>query len=207
MSNPGPLVVTAIVFATVFVIVVAVGLRLLSGGPKAVAEPPAAPGAGVRIAVRTFLRALSAILLAYLVTITIVSYLEASPHDGSYLVTGVLAIATLLLGGYLHRMDQRFRTTESDGTLGDDLLRTVHADLATKIGSALLGGTKVELNVASPAVHRMDLEALQRGRSLLAEGRSLDEICRTIEPDYGGWVPGHQQAYQSVLRAALEHEA
>lgn len=241
MSDPGSLIFTLLVFATVFAVVATVGLRFLASGasPKptpgtdqtpmtsedaawaqrllesgvaqsrkgAGAERDMVPGSGTRTAVRTILRILSAILLAYLVTITIASYLEGSPHDGSYLLTGILVIVTLMAAGYFHTLDQRFRTSESHATLRDDLLHTVEADVAAKIGGALLDGTKVEWSVAAPEVHSMDLEALESGRSMLADGKSLDEVCRAIEPEYGGWVAGHQQAFQAVVRAALEHGA
>ena len=214
MSDPGSLIFPVLIFVTVFAVVAAVGLRFLASAATdpGNASPRSTPGISqtsmrARATVRTILRILSAVFLAYLVTITVVSYFEASPHDGTYLVTGVLVVATLMAAGYFHRLDQRFSTSASGATMRDDLLRTVQADVAAKIGSALLDGTKVELSVAAPEVYSMDLKTLESGRSMLADGKSLDEVCRAIEPDYGSWVAGHQQAYQSVVRAALEHGA
>lgn len=214
MSDPGSLIFTVLVFATVFAVVAAVGLRFLASAAtdRGNASPRSTPGTHqtsmrARTTVRTILRIVSAIFLAYLVTITVASYFEASPHDGTYLITGVLVILTVMATGYLHNMDQRLRTTEGDVTLRDNLLRTVEADVAAKIGSALLDGTNVEWSVAAPEVHSIDLETLARGQSMLAEGKSLDEVCRAIAPEYGSWVAGHQQAYQSIVRAALEHGA
>lgn len=156
--------------------------------------------------VRTVLRVLAGIFLAYLVMITVIMTLQASPHDGSYLVSGILVIITLMAAGYFHRLDQQFGPSPGDGTLRDDLLRSIQADLAAKIGRAVLDGSKVELSVAAPQVYKMDLKTLESGRSMLADGKSMEEVCRAIEPDYDTWSAGHQQAYQSIVRAALEHD-
>lgn len=152
------------------------------------------------------MRVAAAIFLAYLAVITVIITLQASPDDGTYLVSGILVIVTLMAAGYFHRLDQRFGPSPGDGTLRDGLLQSIHDDLAAKIGRAVLDGSKVELSVAAPQVYKMNLETLESGRSMLADGRSMEEVCRAIDPDYDTWSAGHQQAYQSVVGAALKHD-
>lgn len=205
MTETGPLVIAGIVFATVFVAILAVGQRMFASPGRAASTGPG-PDAGksLRTVVRTALRVLSWIVLAYLVTITIISYSEGSPDDGSYLITGVLAIATLLLGSYLQNLDRRLQATAMDPAASEKFLRGVKSDFATNVAGALLDGTTVELSIAEPEVHAIDIAGLDRARTMLAHGKSMDEVCRAAEPAYGDWDIGHQQAFQAVMRAAVE---
>ena len=150
-------------------------------------------------------RGLSWILVALLAAATIGTYWASSPGDGSRLLPAVLLMVTVIAGLHLHNRSRRFGNPTDDSALRADFRRTVELDLSNKIAAALVDGSQVRWNVGAPEVHSMDRETIAHARALAAEGMSMDEVCRTIEPEYGGWSFPHQQAFQAVVRAAIEH--
>lgn len=148
-------------------------------------------------------RILSAVIVAVLVALTISAYLASSPHDGSLIVPGVLAMVTLIVALKLHNWRHTFYNPKQDAALRADFHWTVQSDLSRKL-TAALSEMPVRWEVGSPEVHRMDQETVDRARAMAADGQSMDDICRSIEPDYEGWSAPHRQAYQAVVRAMIE---
>jgi hypothetical protein len=173
-------------------------------GPVSTDRPAAKRGIDPRAVLRAIHRTLSVTIIVILLTVTIASYFAANPHDGSLLVTGILVMVTLITGLHLHSVDSRLHSGKWAG-FRIDFLRRVEADLEEKMAAALRDGSQLRWGVGSPQVHRIDGETLASARSKAAEGRSIDEICRTIDPDYACWSAPQQQAYQSVIRAAIDH--
>lgn len=231
IGEPRSLLFSLLVFATVFIVVAVVALRFFKPPKILDSKPPAKAAWGVSTSrtedslkkeaapserrsdpltdfKRTLLtihRILAFILVASLAALTVGSYFATNPNDGSRLLTIVLAAGTLMLAVHLHGIDRRHRPTPGDRALEASLTADVRSDLAQKIGAALLRGGRVEWQVASPEVYSIDRETLDRARAMAADGRPMDEICRSIAPDYDQWGAAHQQAYRSVVRAAIEH--
>lgn len=230
LGDPQSLTVFGLVFAVVFIVVAVAGLHLMKppkiidGKPRekghrraSISRPQARPvgaerarpsdaGAELKRTLYAVQRALAFILVGSLAALTIGSYFATDPDDGSRLLTIVLAAGTLILGHHLHRMDRRIRPAAADDAPQGGPAFNIRAELASKMGAALLGDAKVELKIASPEVYSIDQVTLDRARAMAAEGHAMDEICRTISPEYDGWGAAHQQAYQSVVRAAIEHD-
>ena len=229
VGDPQSLLFSILVFAVVFGAVAAVGWHLLKP-PKTVGEGPAAksgrgfmappaptandlapaerprdPLGEVKRTLHIAARVVAIIIVASMVVLTVASYFATDPSDGSRLLTIVLAAATLIVAGHLHSLDRRHRPAPG----GRDEVaprRDLRAQLAAKVGERLLGRAKFEWTIAPTQVETIDLDALERARAMAAEGRKMDEICRTISAEYDQWSPPHQQAYQSVVRAAIEHK-
>lgn len=192
----------------------AAGVALLNGEPLSgsratspeIRNAPAAPRTTSRTDARRVMgvvhKTLSLLIVGFLLAATIGSYLVASPHDGTLLIPAVLAFVTLITAGHLHSQARRFEPVGTELQAG--LLRNFESDFASKLQAAMRGNVEVRW-ASSPEVHRIDEEAVARARTMQAEGRSIDEICRSMDADYDQWSAPHQQAYQGLIRAALEH--
>lgn len=222
---------SVLVFAVVFIVVAAVGLHL-SKPPKILdkkppakfARPPSTSQfeasheqtassprpsdalADIKQALHAVSRVLAFIIVASLAALTVASYFATEPNDGSRLLTIVLAAGTAILALHLHRIDRRHRPTSGGGSLETAVVRDGRSDLASMIGAALLRRGKVEWTIAPPEVYSMDQATLERARAMAADGRPMDEICQSIAPEYPQWDAAHQQAYEGVVRAAIEHK-
>lgn len=151
---------------------------------------------------RTIFRALAALIMVTLVTLTILSYLHSTPGTGDILLTIVLAAVTLMAFQKLLSIDRMHR--EPDPASTARLHQTLQGGLASKLQEALSGSVTIDWNVASPEVHRIDEEGLARARTMAKEGKSVDEICRAMEGDYANWAPPHQQAFRNVMQAVID---
>jgi hypothetical protein len=114
------------------------------------------------------------------------AYMAATPGNGLLLVAILLfalsLIAFLSIGQY-----PAASATQTDRSAMDELLSKV----------------KVSTSFATPQVHSLDNTAMARGKAMLAQGASLDDICRTIDLQYASWDHARQQAFQRVIGAAL----
>jgi hypothetical protein len=69
----------------------------------------------------------------------------------------------------------------------------------------LLSKVNVSTFIATPEVHTLDDSTIARSRTMMQQGASLDEICRTIDPRYAAtWDDVQQQAFQRVIQAVLK---
>lgn len=227
-GDPIALLVSALVFVTVFVGVLAVGRHLTSPRVPDRSSPGMRPGvvstnavptdnqvttgdvappARARQMLLTVHRAISVLAVGVLLALTVISYWSSSPDDGSMLVPAMLAVVTLIVWLKLHNWRERYGPADADPAVRSDLVRTIQADLSEKIAAALLDPARVKWEVASPEVYRMDAATLERARAMAIEGRSMDEICRSVQADYDRWDGPHQQAFQAVMREAVAHRA
>lgn len=153
---------------------------------------------------RKIFRPLAGLVVAALIALTILAYRDSAPGTGDVLLSIVLAVVTLMAALRLLKIDRRLHQ-EPDPALRAALDQAVEGELSGKIREALTGAVKVDWNVSSPEVHRIDDDGLALARSMSDEGKSMDEICRTMEHDYADWTPAHQQAFRNVMQAALDH--
>ncbi len=112
-------------------------------------------------------------------------------------------MVTLIVALKLHNWRDKYHNPEQDAALRADFNWNVQSDLSRKLAAAL-SEAPVRWEIGSPEVHRMDQETVDRARAMAAEGRSMDDICGSIEPAYEGWGSPHRQAFQAVVRAMIE---
>lgn len=160
----------------------------------------AKPEPDVRGVLTAVLKGLSILIVAFFAAATIAAYVAATPGNGLLLVSMLLAAVTLIVGMHLHKIYRRFARPRIDPA------RAVPTDLASWLGAALLNKAQVRWELGSPQVHSIDRETLTRAQAMLAEGRSLEEVCRSIDSGYDSWSAPRRQAWQAVLRAAVEHD-
>jgi hypothetical protein len=153
---------------------------------------------------RKVFRVLAGLIVATLLTLTVLAYRDSTPGTGDVLLSIVLAVVTLLAAARLLEIDRR-HDREPDPALKAALHEAIQGDLSGKIQEALSGGVKVKWNVSSPEVHRIDEDGLALARSMADKGKSIDDICRAMDSDYASWSPPHQQAFRNVMQAALDH--
>lgn len=150
-------------------------------------------------------RGLSWILMALLAAATIGTYWASSPGDGSRLLPAVLLMVTVIAGLHLHNRSRRFGNPTDDSAFRADFRRTIELDLSNKIAAALADGAQVRWDVGDPEVYSMDCETVAHARAMAEEGRSMDAVCSAIEPEYENWSLPHRQAFEAVVRAAIEN--
>ena len=120
----------------------------------------------------------------------VLAYVSATPGNGLLLVSGILAVLTLIVGLSISKLDERDR----------------RADIRAQIGQDIRGLVNVSTHrvYAEPEVHRVDLTALEEARRMDREGASIDAICRLIDPGHDVNDPAHQAAFRQMVRAMLD---
>lgn len=120
----------------------------------------------------------------------VLAFINATAANGLLLVSGILALLTLIAGLSISKLDDRDRQAETYRQIGQDIRGLV------KISTHHV--------TAEPEVHRVDLAALEEARRMDQEGASIDEICRLIDPGHDGNDPMHQAAFRKMVRAMLD---
>ncbi len=118
------------------------------------------------------------------------AYVSATPANGLLLISGILALLTLIAGLSITKLGDQDKQAETYRQIGQDFRRLV----------------KVSTNrtYAEPEVHRVDPAALEQARRMDQEGASIDAICRLIDPGHDGHDPAHQAAFRKMVRAMLD---
>ena len=118
------------------------------------------------------------------------AYVSATPGNGLLLVSGILAILTLMAGLSISKLDEQDEQAETYREIGQDIGRLVSFSTSHSI--------------ADPEVHRVDAATLEEAKRMAAEGASIDEICRVVDPAYDGHDPAHQDAFRRVVQTMLQ---
>lgn len=118
------------------------------------------------------------------------AYVSATPGNGLLLVSGILAILTLMAGLSISKLDEQDEQAETYREIGQDIRRLVSFSTSHSI--------------ADPEVHRVDATTLEKAKRMAAEGASIDEICRVVDPAYDGHDPAYQAAFRRVVQAMLQ---
>jgi hypothetical protein len=130
-----------------------------------------------------------------LVTLTlggfaIAAYLSATTANGLLLISGILAILTLMAGLSISKLDDQDRQAETYREIGQDLrnlmkVSTIHT-------------------YAEPEVHRVDAATLEDAKRMAADGAPIEDICRAVDPGYDHHDPAHKQAFQKIVEAMIK---
>lgn len=130
-----------------------------------------------------------------LVTLTlaglaVLAYLSADAGNGLLLISGILALLTLIAGLSISKLDDMDARAETYRQIGVDFRNLV----------------KVSTHHVSvePEVHRVDAAAVDDAKRMASEGAPIDDICRAIDPDHDSHDPLHQQAFRKIVQAMIE---
>lgn len=130
-----------------------------------------------------------------LVTVTlgglaILAYVSATPANGLLLMSGILALLTLIAGLSITKLDDQDRQAETFRQVGQDIRNLVKVSTAHEY--------------AEPEVHRVDLAVLEQARQMDQQGASIDAICGLIDSGHDGHDPAHREAFRKMVRAMLD---
>ncbi len=120
----------------------------------------------------------------------VLAYVSATVGNGLLLVSGILALLTLMAGLSITKLDDLDRQAEAFREVGQDMRKLV------KVSTHHVH--------AEPEVHRVDMAALEQARRMDREGASIDSICRLIDPAHDANDPAHQEAFRKMVRAMLD---
>lgn len=122
---------------------------------------------------------------------TVLSYVSATPGNGLLLVSGILALLTLIAGLSISRLDDQDAQAEAYSQIGQDIRNLVK--VSTHFGHA------------QPEVHRVDAATVEAAKRMALDGAPIDDICQAIDPGHAGHDPAHQEAFRGIVRAMIEN--
>jgi hypothetical protein len=120
----------------------------------------------------------------------IAAYVSATPGNMLLLVSGILAVLTLMAGASISKLDDQDRRAEGYRQIGQDIRKLV------KISTSYAH--------AEPEVHRVDLATVEEAKRMAADGAPIDDICRAIDPGHDGHGPAHQEAFRRTVQAMVD---
>ena len=121
----------------------------------------------------------------------ILAYVSATPANMLLLVSGILAILTLMAGVSIFKLDDRDRQAENYRQIGQEFRKLV------KVSTSYAH--------AEPEVHRVDLATVEEAKRMAADGAPIDDICRSIDPGHDGHDPAHKEAFRKIVQAMIEN--
>lgn len=120
----------------------------------------------------------------------ILAYVNATPANMLLLVSGILAILTLMAGASISKLDDQDKRAESYRQLGQDIRKLV--SVSTSFG------------YAEPDVHRVDAATVEEAKRMASNGAPIDDICRAIDPGHDDHLPVHQEAFRKIVQTMIE---
>jgi hypothetical protein len=121
----------------------------------------------------------------------ILAYVRATPANMLLLISGILAILTLMAGLSISKLDDQDKRAESYRQIGQDIRKLVK--VSTNYG------------YAEPEVHRVDLATVDEAKRMAKDGAPIDDICRSIDPGHDGHDPAHKEAFRKIVQAMIEN--
>ncbi len=114
----------------------------------------------------------------------------ATPGNGLLLISGILAILTLIAGLSINKLEWQDQQAETFAGIFRDM--------------RVLKDGAVSIQFAEPEVHRVDAAGLEDAKRLAAAGASIDDICRAIDSDHDRHDPAYQEAFRKLVRSMIE---
>ncbi|HUE79435.1 MAG TPA: hypothetical protein VMN38_07375 [Sphingomicrobium sp.] len=131
------------------------------------------------------------LITVVLAGLTILAYISATPGNGLLLISGILALLTLVTGLSISKLDDQDRKAETYRQIGEDIRKLVK--VSTTYG------------YAEPEVHRVETATVEHAKRMAGEGAPIDDICTMIDPDHIDHDATHQEAFRKVVRAMIEN--
>ena len=120
----------------------------------------------------------------------ILAYANATTANGLLLVSGILAILTLIAGLSISKLDDQDARAETYRQLGQDIRNLVKVS--------------TRHSYAEPEVHRIDSAGVEDAKRMASEGAPIDDICRAIDPGHDAHDPVHQEAFRKIVQAMID---
>ena len=156
-----------------------------------------------------------------LVTLTlgglaVLAYVTATPGNQLLLVSGILAILTLMAGLSITKLDDEDRQAETYRSIIDDvrsLAKGAHPDFKPARPAAEASGdfhsaaddrVSVTAHYSEPEVHRVDTAMLDEAKRMAADGAPIDDICRMIDPEHDRRDIYYQEAFRRLVTTMIE---
>jgi len=130
------------------------------------------------------------LITVVLASLTVLSYISADTANGLLLISGILALLTLMAGLSISKLDDQDERAETYRQLGQDIRKLV------KVSTSF--------EYAQPEVHRVDAATVEDARRMAIEGAPIDDICKVIDPGHAGHDPAHQAAFRKIVQAMIE---
>lgn len=163
-----------------------------SSPPKSNVALHVAKNSGNEFDPRQFLKTVYKILMFMVATFLFAgaffSWQAATPANQLLLVSGILALLSLMAFLSIGKLDRQDITAEEYRNLLGDLLDKV----------------QVSTSFSAPQVQRIDSDTLRRAQQKFQDGTALDDVCRSINGDFDSWDKAQQKTFQQVLKAAIE---
>lgn len=140
----------------------------------------------------------------------VAAWYYSTPGNGLLLVSGILAILTLIVGLSIKKLEWQDQQAESYREILDEMKARIPVSISfssSKGPGQQLGtttGQGVSFQVAEPDVHRVDNDMLEAARRMAADGAPIDDICRMIDPAHDRNDPFHQEAFRKIVRTMIE---
>ena len=146
----------------------------------------------------------------------VLAYLSATPGNGLLLISGILAILTLITGLSITKLDDQDRRAETYRSIIDDmrsLAKGTHPDfkvdragteMSGGIGPAAGGRVSFSVHHSEPEVHRVDSGMLEEAKRMAADGAPIDDICKMIDPEHDQRDVHYQEAFRRLVKTMIE---
>lgn len=131
------------------------------------------------------------LLTVMLASGAILAYVSATPANMLLLVSGILAVLTLIAGLSISKLDDQDKQAETYREIGQDIRKLVK--VSTNYG------------YAEPEVHRVDSATVEEAKRMAKDGAPIDDICRSIDPGHDGHDPAHKEAFRKIVQAMVEN--
>ncbi|HYD38574.1 MAG TPA: hypothetical protein VEA60_13240 [Allosphingosinicella sp.] len=103
--------------------------------------------------------------------------------------------------GILDDMRTRFPFDVEFTTAGE---RPAGPASASAMNGRAGAGAPISVRFAETEVHRVDADRVGEARRMAAEGRTIDDICRLVDPGHDGHDASRQQALRRIVQAMLD---
>lgn len=129
------------------------------------------------------------LITVMLASLTVLSYVSATTANGLLLVSGILALLTLMAGLSISKLDDQDAQAETYRQIGQDIRKLV--DVSTSYG------------YARPEVHRVEVATVEDAKRMAIDGVPIDDICRMIDPDHDCHDPMRREAFRRIVQAMI----
>ena len=153
-------------------------------------------------------------ITAALIGGAILAYYYATTANQLLLISGILGLLALIAGLSISKLDDQDAQAATYRSILDDVRRHTKVSVnfaepgSRGVPSAQPAAARkmadISIGFAEPEVHRVDAATLDDARRMAAEGASIDDICRAIDPDHDRHDRVHQEAFRRIVKAMLE---
>jgi hypothetical protein len=148
-----------------------------------------------------------------LLALAYLAYRTATPGNGQLLICGILLILALIAFLSIWKLDWQDEQAETYRGIFHEMRSLMPKSITVTRSRPASGsssewstpeGTPVSIQFAGPEVHRMDADAVETARRMAAEGRSIEDVCRFVDPGYDGQDELYQTAFKRLVQAMLD---